>query len=117
MAKSKEELMAHSRAVRAALKKDMTPDQVAEHQAAVKRKEEAKKTPPPRKPGSGGVYALWDGDEFELSIDRSLARFLEALEGCERHHKRSWVSSRVVQDFAAALDEVRGMVKKEVSNG
>jgi len=107
MAKTKEELMAHAKAVRAALKQDMSPQQRLDHEAALKRKAEKKVEPPKAKDPKGLVV-----DEFEASIERSLSRFLAALEGVERHHERSWLTSAVVQDFAAALDEIRGMVRK-----
>lgn len=105
MAKSKEELLARAKVVRAALKQPMSAQQEADHKAALERKASRGGGGSSKDPLSGAPM-----DEFEASIDRSLARFLEALEGVERHHKRSWLTSAVVQDFAAALDTIRNVV-------
>jgi hypothetical protein len=96
MSKTKEELLAHAKAVRTAIKQAMSPEQQKAHAEAVVRKEREKKN-------------FDSSDEFEASIDRSLTRFLEALEGVERHHKRSWLTSVVCQGFAEAFDEARGV--------
>jgi hypothetical protein len=107
MAKSKEELLSNARAVRAALKQDMSPQQRLDHEAAVQRKAAVKEAK------LAGTYVaakvVAGSDEFEESLNRSLSRLLEACEGVERHHKRSWLESRVLQDFAAAFDTVRGV--------
>lgn len=102
MAKSKEELKAHAISKRAEIKAAMSPDQRRAHEEAVARKEAAKAA---KIQAGRGLSS-----EFEQSIDRSLTRFLEALEGVERHHGRSWLTSVVCQDFASAFDNIRGMV-------
>jgi hypothetical protein len=111
MAKSLEELISHGKAVRAALKQEMSPQQRLDHEAAVKRKEEAKTAKLNGAHVAGKLVA--GSDEFEESLDRSLSRLLEACEGVQRHHKRSWITSRVLQDFAAAFDEARGVRRGE----
>jgi hypothetical protein len=99
MAMSKEELLAKHAAVRAAALKSMSPQQRSIYDAAQERKSALEKHEPRVQP------------EFEASIERSLARFTEALQGVERHHGKSWLESTVCQDFAALFDEIRGVRK------
>jgi len=99
MAKSPEEFQAHYARVRAEHKKEMTPKQRAEHEAALARKGQ-------RLPG-------WD--EFEKSLERSVARLIEACEGATRHHHRPWQLSAALRDLA---DQVNAAIAaaKEVGN-
>jgi len=95
---SQEELSARMAAVRAHYRKEPTPEQAAEHAEAISRKA-----------AGGGGKPKFGKDEFEESLIRALAKFMKPLEGCARHHKRSFTSSPALQDFASLFDEVRGV--------